>query len=172
MVHHATKTHIWVACTFTAVLEVLQEFLLPSSSSAQLIMSSRGPPGPDISCLEPSFLSLPSFETPPMHPFRIRFLLSVLDTNVSGWVAHVSILLKLGGKVVSVELVAWLILMWCLFRRPRTRNLICFDHGGFIHIGMVNVGLGCVCTSICCLGLGGFGLPVQWHMSVIMKVRV
>ena len=48
------------SCTCIAVLTVLQDLWLTSSSSAELILCSRAHTGPDVSGLDPYFSSLPS----------------------------------------------------------------------------------------------------------------
>ena len=78
-------------------------------------------------------------------------------TNVSGWVAHFGIFLRLGGNAVSVKLVTWSSLLHCIVRRPGTRHLRHFDNSGFTPILEVEVGLDCVRADVLCPALDGPG---------------
>ena len=155
---HCPKTnqHL-VLCTCIAVLAFLHKLWLNYSSSTQLILFSRARTGTEVSGLKPSFSSLPSFAPLPLDPFRILFIWTASDINVSGWVARVGLFPKLGWQAVSVDMAAWSILLRCLVNRPETRHLHHFDHGGFTPVGTVTVVLGCEYTTVFCL----------WYIGVV-----
>ena len=85
---------------------------------------------------------------------------------------HVGLFPRLGGHVVSVNLETRSILLRCFVRRLGTRHLHCFDHSGFIPMGAVEVGLGCVRTYVCCPGLDGTSWHIQRRKNSPIRMKV
>ena len=96
----------------------------------------------------------------------------IFVTNVSGWVTYVGIFPILGGHSVSVKLMTWSRLLWCLVWRPGTSQLRHFDCVIFIPLGVVEVVLGCVKKYAWLIGLDGPGWHIQRRRTALILVSV